>query len=99
MALISLTDLACMAYNEGETTLSHIMKIWKFQRQMSSNQQSDNQFQSDLDVLNLINILKSENLGQSMIKNINTLILVNELSETTLDREPFKEKITDNILH
>lgn len=34
-----------------------------------------------------------------MIRNINTLILVNELSETSLDREPFKQKITDNILH
>lgn len=41
MAILSLTDLACMAHNDGEKTLSHIMKIWKYQRQVPSSQQGD----------------------------------------------------------
>jgi hypothetical protein len=88
-----------MAHNDGEKTISHIMKTWKFQRQLPSDSQSDDNFQADLEVLNLINILRNQNLNQTMIKNINTLILVNELSETSLETYSYKQKITDNILN
>jgi len=34
-----------------------------------------------------------------MISNINSIIIVNELSELSLKRMPFKQKISDSIVH
>jgi len=43
--------------------------------------------------------LNDQNLNQKMISNINSLIIVNELDQVTLNRKPFKQKISDAVMN
>lgn len=95
LSILNLQQLACMAYNDNEPTLFHLMKQYNWQRQI----ESDEEYRVDLDTLNLINLLNEENLNQKMISNINSLIIVNELSQVSLNRKPFKQKISDAVMN
>lgn len=95
MSILSLNQLACMAHNDNEQTLAHLMKQYNWQRQ----NENDDEYRADLDILNLINMLNEQNLNQTMISNINSLIIVNELSQVSLNRKPFKQNISDAVVN
>lgn len=95
LSILNLQQLACMAYNDNEQSLTHLMKQYNWQRQI----ENDEEYRADLDTLNLINLLNDQNLNQKMISNINSLIIVNELSQVTLNRKPFKQKISDAVMN
>jgi len=95
LSILNLQQLACMAHNDNEQSLTHLMKQYNWQRQI----ENDEEYRADLDTLNLINLLNDQNLNQKMISNINSLIIVNELDQVTLNRKPFKQKISDAVMN